>query len=36
LPLAVQLVGGFQADGDLLGLAGCLESELGWHGRIAP
>ena len=36
LPLAVQLIGGYQADQDLLGLAGRLESELGWHGRIAP
>ena len=35
LPLAVQLVGRFRRDADLLGLAGTLESLLGWNGRIA-
>ena len=35
LPLAVQLVGRFRRDADLLGLAATLEARSGWNGRIA-
>ena len=35
LPLAVQLVGRFRRDADLLRLAATLEARSGWNGRIA-
>ena len=35
LPLAVQLVGRFRRDADLLRLAATLEAHNGWNGRIA-
>ncbi len=35
LPLAVQLVGRFRRDADLLRLAATLEARGGWNGRIA-
>ena len=35
LPLAVQLVGRFRRDADLLALAATLEARCGWNGRIA-
>lgn len=35
LPLAVQLVGRFRRDADLLRLAATLEARVGWNGRIA-
>ena len=35
LPLAVQLVGRFRRDADLLSLASTLEARAGWNGRLA-
>ena len=36
LPLAVQLVGRFRCDADLLRLAATLEARCGWNARLAP
>ncbi len=35
LPLAVQLVGRFRRDAEMLTLAATLEASMGWNGRIA-
>lgn len=36
LPLAVQLVGRFRGDAELLTLAAAVEQAAGWNGRLAP
>ena len=36
LPLAIQLVGRFRKDADLLALAATFEARSDWHGRLAP